>query len=457
MKLTRGKYAFLLTVVIAAYSAGASAQSAASSVGNPQQPSQVSEAPVDTPVVPETTVSTPGGYEALRVNGPTMNRTFFSPSLRYSHRLSGNTREADQGIEWDKTGNLGGTLEFERRAGRNFTTFTYGGVGRVYNDSGAGNSMHQVSFSESLSFGRVNVFLGNDFSYMSESNRFTGLEQLGQPVLEEPVLPDDSIIVNHAPRYSNASAGQVEYMIDRRNSLTFGGTYTMLLHRGDATGVNGNQFGGRVGFNRAISRRMSIGVNYNLTRFEFEDRAQEIDSHTFHFVISRQLSRAWTLQLAAGPELTNLGFGASGSSNSVRFSTSAVVLYMAGTRTLRASYTEGTRNGSGVMVGSHSQRADATFGTSLSRNWGVEVRAAYAHNSSFSEFSTAVEQGKFHSGAAGVRIRRQLGPQLQAFTTYNIQRQTQVGGCSGVACEELTTRHAIEFGIRYTFQPMRVR
>lgn len=448
----------LLVAVISACVAPVAAQSIPAPPSDVNQ--QQSDAVPDANVGAQTSLppTSPTGYRAVKVSGPTTNRTFLSPSLRFSHRLSGNTREAEEGIEWDKTGIVGGTLHFERRAGHHLTTLGYGGVGRLYNDGASTNaSLHQASFSQSFQFSRVNVFLGNDFSYMSESNRFTGLEDVGDPVLEEPVLGDDSIIINHAPRFSNTSAAQVEYMIDRRNSMSFGGTFTLLRHRGEASAVDGQQIGGRVGFNRAVTRRTSIGVSYNLTRFAFEDAVQEIDSHTFHFSVSRQLSRTWMVQVAAGPELTNVGISESERSKSVRFSTAAVLLYVSGSRTFRASYTEGTRNGSGVMVGSHSRRADASFGTSLSRNWGFEMRAAYAHNSSFSEFSSAVEQGKFHSGAAGVRIRRQLGPHLQAFTSYNIQRQAQAGGCTVAACDGLTTRHAIEFGLRFIFLPVRVR
>ncbi|HYE25182.1 MAG TPA: hypothetical protein VEG32_08295 [Clostridia bacterium] len=403
--------------------------------------------------------TSPTGFQALKVSGPTMNRTFLSPSLRFSHRISGNTREADQGMQWESTSIVGGSLEFERRAGHNVTTLNYGAVGRPYTSGEAStNSMHQLSISQGVQLGRVGLYFANDFAYTSESNRFTGLEDIGDPSLEEPVLADDSIIVGHAPRFTNTTAGQMEYMLDRRKSLSFGGTYTLLRHRGEASTIDGNQIGGRAAFNYVVNRRTSIGVSYGLTRFGFQDAVQEIDSHTFHFSVSRQLSRTWLLNVAVGPELTKLGISESESSKSVRFSTSATLLYSTGRRTFQASYTEGTRNGSGVMVGSHSRRVEASLGASLSRNWSAEIRGAYANNSSFSELSSAVEQGRFHSGAAGIRIRRQLGSHVQAFTSYNLQRQDHAGGCAtGIGCDDLVTRHAIEFGLRFILLPVRVR
>src|SRR5713226_8562030 len=262
------------------------------------------------------------GAQNLALGAIAFNHLFLQPSFNVTtqaERFPDNSVLAN-GNNFQYLSYLTGRLGLNRTSGRSELLLDYTAGGTFSNNPIQGNAAIQnLDFSDTIRWGRWSQLFGDQFSYLSESpfgfGGLGGLSFLGSglgsglggvlgssPSFRPDLLPNQSILTNHAPRISNAAIVQTDYELSRSSSLTFVGSYGVMRFI-DAGFQDSSNVLVQAGYNHTLSRKNSVSVHYRYNVFLFSNVSQRIDDHTVQLTYGRKVTGRLSFRIGGGPQM----------------------------------------------------------------------------------------------------------------------------------------------------------
>lgn len=394
------------------------------------------------------------GVETQDIGWSSESRNTFVPFVTLSQgwesnapRLAGTTSsETGSGIT-----NLAGGLTLNRMSGKgNVTSLEYIGGGQIYTvNSDLDGQFQRLNFSQRFLAGRWMFLLTDGFSYQKDAFAntppmlFPGVYFGPGGTLYRPgVTPGESIIGQNTPRINNSSTGQVTYGFSRATSLTTNFSYGVLHYLDSKAYLSNRQMSAGAGLDHRFGRN-TLGVNYQLTRFSYDDIPVKFDSHTAQVVFSHVLTGRWSFEAGGGPAIIVSDYTLFKSTR-VYGSGQVALHYKVPTTDLTLRYGRSVTNGSGVLPGAVTDDVGFTGNRSLSRATSVNLSGGYSRNSG------VFLNSSFNTFYVGGGLSQALGRYASVSFGYTGQRQTG-SSYSGL------TRHSVLVSFKWSFRPIQLR
>jgi hypothetical protein len=263
-------------------------------------------------------------------------------------------------------------------------------------------------------------------------------------------------------RLSNTAAGQIEYRLGPRSSLTASASYGMLRFLGGAapataTGlIDSNQWSLGTGYNRRLSGHDTFGLQYSYMRFGFPQQPSGSEVHNFTLMYSHRIGGRMTLEAHGGPELlqmgglSSLGAAAAGlQPTSWLYTAGGSLLYHQRRNDLQFSANHSVTGGSGVLQGASTTVFQGSISRQIHRAWNASLSGGYSQNQALTNTAQ-----NYNSAFGGARISRSVSHSANAFLSYNAQQQDATFlGCVGTTCGN-RLRHIITIGFDWHARPI---
>jgi hypothetical protein len=441
------RVAIILFVVMLGPSAVVQAQSA--------PPAPVTGSVQDQPAAPTYQPSNQplSGVLAQDIGIPSESRNMLAPFIAISQGWDSNAPRLSTGGSGTGSGitNLSGGLRLNRSSENgNATSLSYTGGGQIYTiDSSLDAQFHQLDFSQNVVTGRWTFLVADRLSYQKDafSNSppmlFPGVYFGPHGTLYIPGLtPGESIIGQNVGRINNSSSGQVTYGFTRATSLTTNFSYGLLHYDDSGVFLSNRQWSGGGGLDHRFGRN-TLGMNYNFTRFTYDDIPVRFDSHTAQVVFSHVLTGRWAFEVGGGPAIVVSDYTLF-KSTKIYGSGKVALHYHLPTTDLSVQYGRSVTNGSGVLPGAVTDDIGFTGTRQLNRSRSVNFSGGYSRNSG------AFVNSSFNTFYVGAGISQALGRYASVSFGYTGQRQT------GTSYSGLT-RHAVIVSFNWSFRPIRLQ
>jgi hypothetical protein len=398
--------------------------------------------------------------EPWAVGSAGSGRNYFVPSLSFYQ--GGDTNERSLGGTQEPTAVtiVGGRFALQRIWSRSEFTMDYSGSGQLYSEHPELNtSYHDFGLTQRFTGRHWALLLGNQVSYSPDSRGglggIPGSSRLSMgPMVLGSLAPNQSILTTRAPRVSNTVTAELQLSPSRRSSFTLSGSYGIL--RFVDSGFFGQETPSfRAGYNRQLTGRDTLAVDYDVSLFRYQDVSASTDIHAVQVVYGRRLTGRLAFQVGAGPQVMLMDVGGV-SDTRVSWSFSTSLDYRLAKNHLWVSYARGVTGGSGVLLGAKTDQVQFTWGRPVSRLWNASWSFGYARNQTLP--GAVWGSGRsFDSWGGGFQMSRTLGRYTQLYLRYDVQRQTAGGlGCPGPACGDVGMRHIFGIGFNFRFRPIEI-
>ncbi len=277
--------------------------------------------------------------------------------------------------------------------------------------------------------------------------------------------------VLYQPRIDNGTVIDITQGLSPRSTVTLAGGYSFThylnLSAQPFNVINSQQTSGQVGFNHLISRRDQVGVSYAFQDIHFPRAGSgTISAHVWHVAYGHRVTGKLNLTLAGGPQIIILRNPPTskvpGTSTSFSANAQANFTYTVSSRThLNLSYERYVTPGSGFYAGANTNAARVSLGHLFGRHWTTTTDVGYSHNSNLQVSSgskSGVNSRTYQFWYAGASLQRALGPQFNAFVSYQFS-DLGLASCptTGTSICGLTAkRHTGQFGINWHPRPIRL-
>jgi hypothetical protein len=416
---------------------------------------------------PDTTPLT--GALVPGVGSPEMRHSYWVPGIQYGNfvRSSGVTQPV--GSDWNTTSFVAGNLSLLENWSDSRLILNYSGGGTFSTDKTQGNDyFHQLDVVQQFNWRGWQLVFVDDFGYLPEAQfgfgaasslaapGIGGLLGISSPGLQTNYQPSQSIFAAVGSRYSNSITTQVAYLVSPRGSITLAGSYGILRFV-QSGNINSNDSIFSAGYNYALSKNDTIGVQYRFSAYRYLGDPQAIQDHTAQFAYGRKLTGRLALQLFAGPELTAFRVHGPGLTDRTSVSGGANLNYALSRANLSASYNHGVSGGSGVFAGSTADQLQGGINRQLSRVWAGNISFGYARNSALQISNVASASPTFNSWFAGGGLQRPLGRTANMTVGYTAYLQDATGAsCSTGTCSSYL-QHQVSVSFQWHARPMVLR
>jgi hypothetical protein len=244
----------------------------------------------------------------------------------------------------------------------------------------------RIALSSSTSFGTYSRAFGGDLGGMYGFQSSSLIQQPGLSALNE--LFDNRV-------YFLSTNGDITYQRTARLSFNAGGTKFYVRRRSSALlGVEGSSARGDIAYR--VSRRSTIGITYQYTRFRFTQAFGGADLHSIGLNYAYSISRRWEFGvLAAAIRLETetlrdvaidpVVAAIIGQQRGIEAFHTVNYVPGAGLRLSRSfrnagltlSYTYGVSPGNGLLVTAKNNTGSATYSYTGIRRWNLSANAAY--------------------------------------------------------------------------------
>lgn len=416
------------------------------------------------------------GAEAFSLGIKSGGRSYVSPSINYMQFADNNQRTSTSIDDWRTTGTLTGSLALQQTKSRSQLGINYSGGGSLFsNVSSSRFSYHRLGFSEQISWRRVTLLLADSMTYLPESSfgggGFGGISSgllgglgngsIGTGLgggfgggLQPGIVPSQSILTGTGSRISNSAMGQIQIAISPRASMTASGSYGLLRFL-ESGFISSNNYQFSTGYNYKLNPADTIGVVYSMNMLRFGGINRSADFHNIHLAYGRRLTGRLAMRLTGGPQFGTFTNPVSGTGNRVSWSVQSSLLYNFRNTDLGLSYSHGTSSGSGVFVGSDTDRVEGSLSRQLTRMWSGNLVFGFAHNKSIQALNAVATNRNVNTWYTGFQLRRPLSRKANLDFTYNLTGQSANNpvGCTGLACGRLPLRHQFSLGLSWGFGP----
>jgi len=364
-----------------------------------------------------------------------------------------------------------GSLDLQKLWRRSQTTLDYVG-GATFNGSygSAGayvEQLHSLDVSQRFSWHRTQVVFRDAFNFLRDGNfgssSFGGASAYnlrfgengegapgnteGDDYLGGTSLGQESFI-------TNVAAASITEALNKRSSISVDGAYSISDYSGYSQSLsNDRQITGQLGYKYRLNRRDSISVVYSYQRFQYTlAGVGVITTNSARLVYRHRLLTRLDLVLGGGPEVTKVAGSAAANGSQLNATAQASLQYRKNNYNLGFSYDRLETGGFGVFAGGNSNIFRLSMGRALSRTWRVSFDGGYAASTSI-ENSPGVPASSYDYDFAGGAIRRQWGPRLSAFGSYQFNWENSPCG-PATSCPPGIQQHIVSIGIDWNIRPI---
>ncbi len=378
-----------------------------------------------------------------------------------------------------------------------------GGAG-YYSQRGIGwKLLQQMDLDQKISWKRGALSVRDSFSYLPEGNfgasygsqASTGVGSLGNTSFGAFFGGTALGAFGLAPRILNVSIVDVTESLTPKSSVTAAGGYAFTHFYGNDVSTGGSFFGvtqisAQGGYNRILTPHTQVALSYGYQGFDYSVAGMAFHSHVIQGMYGHRISGRMDVLIAAGPQITLI--------NSCQIFLFAQCLGpttdrrigVAGQFHLRykfprtaydLSYQRFETSGSGLFAGAQSDIARLTVTRPLSRVWNAFADIGYSRSSRLQQLSAqqlqncyypipgttntgnlppcpGVNANTYQYGFIGGGLHRQFGHDFHGFATYQFNEfafdNSFCGGLS--ACNRISNRQVITFGLDWTPRPIRL-
>jgi hypothetical protein len=321
--------------------------------------------------------------------------------------------------------------------------------------------------------------VADSVSYLPQSptTGYSGIAGVGDigPIQGPAQGPAGGILTNYGNRVSNSASGNIERKLTASTSVS-GLADWDILRFVDGNGLDTTGISGTAALNHRLNGRTSISGNVMYSIFTYGSYGAftygsygaasdplglsnlSIQTRGANLVVTRLLSRNFSLTASGGPQLIN-------SSNSKLVpprttGAGAVSLtYVHKITSVSVSYNRGASGGSGVQQGSLSDSVTGSVSHSYGRDWQASVSGSYSHsdalitNQQLNQFLGV--NGTYNSVFGGVQVSHRLSQSTSAYASYTAQEQS--GSYSSVSSPNVFSGISNIFSIGITWAPRSTR
>lgn len=411
------------------------------------------------------------GIQNPTLGSPEFRHSYWVPGFQYSNIVSSTSLNQTAASSWNSTSYVVGNLSLLEAWSRSQLSVNYSGGAFFPSDSNQDRGyFHLLGLSHISDWGRWRLAILDEFFYLPDSpfgfgGGTTGIStpgvggSLGTPLpgLGGIYQPNQTILTTFGTRYGNAFATQVSYRVSRRGSINVAGIYGLLrfLQPGN---IESNEYGGNVGFDYALGKKDSLGVQYQFNAFRYIGNPQALNNHVIHVSYGRKITGRLALQLSGGPEFTTFTVPLGTATSQTGESVSANLNYGTPRNNLVLGYIHGVSSGSGIQVGSSTDQVQTELSRQLSRAWRGKFNFGYARNGNLGNLGAGQTSQTFNSYYAGGNLTHPLGREASFSVAYTARIQTSNQAvCAAGTCNTNHTENQITLGFSWHARPFVLR
>jgi hypothetical protein len=405
------------------------------------------------------------GLQNPTLGAPELGHSYWVPGIEYGSTIQSRPLGQHSSSSWYANNYVGGDLSLVEAWNRSKLALNYSGGGFFTTSSQESNGWYQqLALADTITLNRWQVQIFDLFSYIPESDfGFFGGSGLALPGIGGPlgpplpgltpsILPNQSIYSAIGPRYGNAFAAQVTYMLSHRGSITVGGSYGLLRFTQPGNIDNNNAIA-NVGYNYALNKTDSIGAFYQFAGYHYVGQPQAIGAHTVSFVYAKKVAQRIALKLYGGPQFAFYRVPIGGKTQSSNGSAGVTLTYAVQRGSINASYFHGLTAGSGIFLGAITDQLTVGYARQLGIAWTGNVYFGYSRNSSLGSFAGA-PSAAFNDWFFGAGVSRAFGRNVNFVVNYIARiENSNAATCSGPGCNTDYTQNMVTVSLRWHSRP----
>ena len=408
------------------------------------------------------------------VQNPTLGtsqvrHSYWVPGVTFGNNTQSGSSSPSGNSGWTASNYVTGNLSLLGAWSHALLAANYSGGGFFSQDPAQGKGQfHQLASAYEYDQRRWQLLFVDQFSYLPQSAfgfggtsglAFPGISgslSVPLPGLQNAFVPGQSIFAASGPRYSNASAAQLAFVVSRRGSFTVAAVHGFLRFI-QAGNISSDTEIFNVGYNYAITKKDVIGVIYRFSAYHYPGGPQALGDQVAQFVYGRRITGRLGLNLMGGPDVTRFRVPINGSTQSVSGSGTASLVYAFPRTTVRLSYTHGISSGSGFFSGATTDQINSYWARPLTRAWSATLSLGYAKNRQIVAIN-GLTSPSYNTWEPGAGLVRPLGHNASLSLGYQTQIQTSnVPLCSGPNCGTSSMTHQILLSVQWHAAPQVLR
>ena len=446
-----------------------------------ETPSPAGTAPSQEPAAGTAPAGPPplSGGQSLTPGGEGESQSYVLPSFQWTLFANSNPQSTAAGASSALQNTLVGSLTLQRVKRNSQLNLDYAGGGLLYtggenraaNIPGPSSGMfHHLGVTQSVRGRRWGLTLSDELTFLPESaygfSGYGGLTSFGlgqgggylanSPMLNPSVEPSESILTRRSRRLGNVFMGEVEYVAGPRSSVTATGVYGNL-HFVEPGFIDSSYWKFMTGYNYSLSRLDTLSVSYTHTEFNFDIPGFDVSNHDFMFSYGRRVTGRVSVQLSAGPLISEIHDGTGMSETRYLVNTYDAIKYRLERGRVQASFSRFATSGSGVITGAQTSVASFSVGHELASKLFGSFQVSYAFNEPLQRQGLTGTRPEYKTWRAGTHISRELSPRVSIYFAYYLQRQeSTIPLCFDTSCGNIILRHVVGAGINWHGRPIRL-
>ena len=386
-----------------------------------------------------------------------------------------------------------------------------GGVG-YYSEPGVGlKSLQQADVDQKITWKRGQLSLRDSFSYLPEGNFGASYGSLGSEGIASLGTTAFGLFssgaalgtLGLAPRILNVSVADISENLTPKSAVTVAGGYAFTHFYGpdEQTGtsfIGSSQTSAQVGYNRILTSHTQIALVYGYQAFDFSVLGTAFHSNIIQGMYGHRISGRMDLLLGAGPQFTAIDTQSAACSDpsvpaffclaagdtliptviknsKVGVAAQARLRYKFTRTLLDLTYQRFITSGSGLFAGAESDIVRMGATRPLSRVWSAFTDIGYSHNSrvqplslqQLTQCNNSQSSGStcpandaivYSSWFAGAGVHRAFGRDFHGYASYQFNVLAFDHSYCGVlsACNRISNRSVLTFGLDWTPRPIRI-
>jgi hypothetical protein len=436
--------------------------------------------------------------------------SYLQPGATFSESASTNIGNSLGGGEFGSITRGLGTLTLRRLWSHYDLALDYmGGVG-YYNKAGIGwKQLQSLGIAQKIEWKRGQLSLRDNFSYLPEGNfgaPYGSLGSVGIAGMGGPITSSfwQSGLGNFGltPRIMNVSLAELSESLTPKSSFTATGGYAFTHFFGNdvngASFIGSSQVSAQAGYNRILTPHTQVAAVYGYQGFDFSVAGTAFHTHVIQGMLGHRISGRMDFLVGAGPQfiLTNTPtevcsdpaippllcvdtgnqlLPATIKNTKIGLAAQARLRYRFTKSSVDLRYERFETSGGGLFAGAQTDLVRLGLERPLSRVWSFAADIGFSHNDRSQPLTpeqisgcTTVQGSQnacpandattYVTGYAGVALHRYFGRQFHGFASYQFNELAfDHSFCTaGSACDRISNRHVITFGLDWTPRPIRI-
>jgi hypothetical protein len=436
--------------------------------------------------------------------------SYLQPGATFSESIGSNTTGTLGGGGVSSITRGVGSITLRRLWSNYDLAMDYIGGVAYYAQNGQGfESLQQLDLDQKITWKRGELSLRDSFSYLPEGNfgggygstGSQGIASLGNTAFGGFWGGASLGNIGLAPLILNVSLADISESLSPKSTVTVAGGYAFTHYYGtNATGntfIGGSQVSAQVGYDRLLTPKTQIALEYGYQGFDFSVQGTAFHSHVIQGVYGHRITGRLDLLAGAGPQITFVDTQTASCSLTivdpfycqifggtlVPTTQKSTNLGVAAQARLRYKFTKATvyldfkrfdTSGSGFFAGAQSNILNLGGERPLSRVWDAFVNIGYATNARLQPLSQvqliqcgnpqtsqtacpANNAGSYNYGYAGAGVHRAFGREWHGYFSYQFNRLAFADSFCGTGpCNRISNQSLVTFGLDWTPRPIRI-